>query len=282
MKTEYVKSYFKGFVLNEQELRRLIDTSREHILKLENNEFEQTVEVKLRDGSLLTTNDVDEILRLENLGSKSVERLSIKFSPINGTDNWFINVFFQDGYRHEDEWKSTKLEIVGESRDWVFLAASALEERLKRIQRISWPFLLSRRWLMLVPMLIALAIVPFSGDWSVGDYSAKAVKELEREYSEGNISNAIEAFIYYEKTKQAFQPNLSRAILPVVITFAVPMLIYMFALFAFPRFIPSYHFYWGDYIAVFDKRRNAIRVIWVALVLAIIASLIAGFILRYI
>ena len=112
------------------------------------------------------------------------------------------------------------------------------------------------------------------------DKNITAALELERLHKAGEISDPIEALITFEKLKheRGFLPTLA----PIIIAFGIPFLFFALAIPTLPRFFPSYNFYWGDYVQSFDKRRSITKVFWSAIVLGILASIIAGVLLRYI
>jgi len=85
--------------------------------------------------------------------------------------------------------------------------------------------------------------------------SKEPVEILENAYKNGEIQNPIEALILLEKARSAqhIGPKLiGLMILSFVIPFGISGLAYYFA----PRILSSYIFYWGDYISLYDKRKN--------------------------
>jgi hypothetical protein len=132
MKTEVSKGFNWGFLLSEQDLRRIIQTCQEHFSKLEVTAPRQLVSAKLRDGSLIDGEDVNSILSLENDGSKSIQRLKIVFDDGQETSDQHIEVQFQDGLKNSEGWTSIDYTVAGPSRDWAFLAASEIEERVRK------------------------------------------------------------------------------------------------------------------------------------------------------
>lgn len=81
MKTEIMREFKWGFVLNEQELRRIVETCNDHVKKLDlpEEKVEHLISGKLKDGSIVESEDINDILALENDASKSIERLRILF-----------------------------------------------------------------------------------------------------------------------------------------------------------------------------------------------------------
>ena len=74
MKTEIRRTYKWGFALTEQDVRRIAQTCREHGEKLAAAPIFQTFMVRLGDGSVIETRDIDQVLALENTGKRRVEK----------------------------------------------------------------------------------------------------------------------------------------------------------------------------------------------------------------
>lgn len=282
MKTEIEKDFKWGFLLDEQELRRILKTCKDHVAKLNlpNETVEHYIGVKLRDGSLIETKEIEDVFSLENEGSKSIEKLRIIFKEQkDDAPSWEISVTFQDGKRNSESWTSVYYKIVGESRDWVFLAAAEIEERLKKNKIISWPHISSREWLIASFMMATIVAMLFSM-FFLSDLSPNYGSTLEKAYKNKEISNAIEAMIFVEKSKSEI--SIGTMITPVLIGASIPFCLYLIVLLILPRISLTYNFYWGEFKVVYDKRKNWLTIFWIAIVLGILASIIAGLILRYV
>jgi len=117
MKTEISKSYTWGYVLSEQDLRRISQTCQEHLSKLQTDSQSVKISAKLRDGALIESNDINDITSLENDGSKAVQRVTLIFGDQKETPDQFIEVQFQDGWKNPNSWTSINYKIIGPSRD---------------------------------------------------------------------------------------------------------------------------------------------------------------------
>ena len=277
MRTEVSKAFNWGFLLTEQELRRTFTACREHAEKL-GGQPDPDISVKLKDGSLVEVKDLDQVLSLENAGSKAIKRLSIAFKDGADPNQWQVKVEFLDGFSNTENWNSVRFQVVGASRDLVFLAAAELEERLKKTRIVSWPYLASRRWLgSLIPMLVLIVVMPFFVD-NLGTES-DALFQLEEAYQGGSVENATEALIFFERAKQegrGFRFSLMLASIMVV-----PFVIVFGGAYVLSWLFPAYNFYLGDYVAYYDKRRSISRIVWGVFVLGVVASLIAGLMLQH-
>lgn len=274
MRTEVSKSFTWGFVLSEQELRRVFQTCKEHGEKLGPNGSRCRTSAKLKDGSLVESSELDDILCLENSGSKAIQRIGIEFEEPIAEPRWSISVGFQDGSANPESWTSVDFEVAGDSRDQVFLAASDLEERVKKTRILSWPYLTSKRWFLSVaPMLVAMFLLVITMTFIFAP-AKQAVEDLERQYSEGKVDDAIQALIFLEKARH------SDRFVIILVPLVAPFALFGFIALLLPKVFLAYNFYWGDYIGVFDKRRAFLKVVWIVLVLGVVASVIGGLVLR--
>ena len=273
MRTEVSKAFNWGFLLTEQELRRTFTACREHAEKL-GGKPNPDISVKLKDGSLVEVKDPDQVLSLENAGSKAIKRLSIAFKDGADPNQWQVKVEFLDGFSNTENWNSVRFQVVGASRDLVFLAAAELEERLKKTRIVSWPYLASRRWLgPLIPMLVLISVMPF-----VLSTESDALFQLEEAYQGGSVENATEALIFFERAKQEGRGfRLSLMLAGIMVG---PFVILFGGAYVLSWLFPAYNFYLGDYVAYYDKRRSISRIVWGVFGLGVVASLIAGLMLQ--
>jgi hypothetical protein len=81
MQTEIKRRHKWGFILTEQDLRRIIQTCREHGEKLCTGSVQQKFSAKLRDGAVTESANIDDIVGLENIGKRRIEKLHLVWSP---------------------------------------------------------------------------------------------------------------------------------------------------------------------------------------------------------
>lgn len=145
LKVDKSESYNWSIVVDEKELRRLDEIIKEALK--DGTELRLEYDLKFSDGSLIETSDINEIVLEENpknrqikyIGiSASSEKLSKKISISLGKKNWvYENVSFS---------------ISGDSRDWVYLTSSKIEERIKNLKQ--WYSIFPK----IDPFLILIAI----------------------------------------------------------------------------------------------------------------------------
>jgi len=88
MRTEIERHYKSGFLLPEQELRRIVQSGQQHAAKIGALQRPK-LSARMKDVSLVETEDIDEILSLENGGQKEVTTgssiyLTLSRLPRNG------------------------------------------------------------------------------------------------------------------------------------------------------------------------------------------------------
>lgn len=180
MFTESDKNYEQGFVIDETNLRRIVETINEQLSKVAEpeNEIDMQFEVKFRNGSITVFESVDEIFGMENSGSSGVVSIRIQSfireanNDISGNINrniygnlslipWpptgYIMLHFCD--REFTDSAPIKCTVRGTSADWVFVTASQLEERLLTSKRNLLPRILRPDWTIFLLVAFASAMV---------------------------------------------------------------------------------------------------------------------------
>lgn len=272
MKTKIDKSYDAGFLLGESELRRFIDVISEAFSKSQ-MKAEYAFQLKLADGSILEPSNIDEILSQENFGSKEIMSLNLKCQ--NNENDSCVELEFKDGLKNPKNWDAISYQINSDNRDWAFVLASELDERVKKIKMISWARFFNSKILMYSVLLILMGFSTFTV--LTGGNEVNALHTLEESYLAGDFKDPIEAMIFYEKQKREVVKK--SAIMYVMLAFPFLLLLGRSLL---PRIYPAYVFYWGDIVPTYDKRLAFAKTFWIVIVLGIGVSMAAGVLLRYV
>lgn len=275
MRTEIDHQYKWGFFLSEQELRRVAQSAEEHAAKVGTHTGTK-ITAKLKDGSLIESENLDDILGLENGGQKAVIRLTLQFDDGQEKPDSSIIVRFEDGVANHKSWDSVSVSVIGESRAAVFVAAADLDDRVKKTRTRAWPYLITRPLFMILPLLFGMILVLVTSNFFSPVISA--VDQLEQEYTAGRVSNPIEALILLERLKAT--PSIKRFTTSILIPFLTPWLLFLAIFTLAPKLTYSYVFYWGDAIARYNKRLSLGRTFWVVIILGVIVTVIGGLILR--
>ncbi len=283
-KTQIRKDFSWAFVLSEQDLRRLIQTCQEHFQKIPDIQtFKQHFSARLANGSIVESDKIDDIISLENSGSKLVQALTVRvddgkidYSKQNSPNpDWGVSIEF---LADSDKWENAapiSYFIAGQSRDWVFLVSSELEERLRKTKTYALENILPKSL-----QSYALALAAFFG-FLIGLFLAPSRQDvgtlLEQAYKTGSVKDPVEALIFIEKAKQ--QQGLGTVFGGLVGMVALASIAW-FALKLLPWLMPSYTFYWGDYIPIYDRRTKLQSIFWTVIVLGVLVSIASGIALK--
>jgi hypothetical protein len=279
MQTEVVKFFKRGFVLSEQELRRIYQSCIDNCKKSGCDAPRHVTEIKMEDGAVLKSDDIEEILLLENSGSKKITRLKLEFDDGSSDPTWSIKVSFCDVSNESNTSTSVTLDVKSSSRDWAFITAAELEERLKKISIISWNNMLSKKWMSSVAMILMMVVMFGSMIFFTDiDSQPQAGQALQESYDSGAIKDPIEAIIFIENFRVENRPSIVNILMPMLYSTVGIFTVFLFFLFILPRMRYDYNFYWGDHISIFDKQKSRIKAITGFIVFGVFASLIAGWI----
>ena len=125
-KTEVPISFRHGFVLSEQELRRISSACREQLVKAGGETVTESYVAHLKDHSVIESEAIEDVLSLENGGHKEIVRLELNFDSEPNK----IELRFKDAHQDSKSWESIGFDITSSDRDWAFLTASDLEDRV--------------------------------------------------------------------------------------------------------------------------------------------------------
>jgi hypothetical protein len=274
MRTEIFKEYKSGFLISEQEYRRIVQSGIDSASKLgSSTPFVTSFRAKLSSGSIISTESLDDIFNIENDGPKLIVELSVDIKPTSASEAWSINVTFLNGSKNPKSWVSTSYEIIGTSRDWAFLTASDIEDRIKRCKIFSWEALLSDKLVFPLLMMLAMMVVVFGA--SLFDHSSQSHIFLQQQVDAGKITDPVKAIIALEKYKNEQKTQY----LPIVTMFIVALITFGFPFIA-QIFSKPYNFYWGDYIAYYDRLKRRQNILWTVVVLGIIVSIISAYLTK--
>jgi hypothetical protein len=277
---ESTKILYHGFILTEQELRRLIALSEEQLQKSSPDEKPSTSYViKYENGAIAETTSLDEVLQQENTGSSAVVKLRVKSEIGKGRRPTRINVEFIDkDTGDENDSASIKYHIYGKTRDWVFVTTSLIEERITKIKRFSFNQFLSKSSVrffgsLIVPTVLMIAL--FIGLPSMAGRRQKAITEVESLWKQGQIKDPIDAMLRLQKTNPEYDV-LSYFMPAIYILIFILILIGMYILCL--RYYPTYNFCWGDYLHEFNRKESKRKFVLIGVVLTLIISFVGSLI----
>lgn len=290
MKTEARKSFYHGFVLTEQELRRIVDVATQQLEKVAARKPHTYIQVKFRNGTITDAASLDDLLSIENVGSKQIINRRILLTEgenedddIEKTDH-FILLRFTNPEEDEDP-RPISYVVRGTQRDWVFVTASELDERVTKIKCLSprtlfwgkprFPFVSAFLAIMALSVLAAITFTVTRSQPSVA-------QAIESQWKAGTLRDPIQAIIiqeqYYEASRRLANPRfvLFIAAIAAALMTGVLALIVQLAIILFPAYV----FCWGDNTKLYERRvqirRYVLGGVLLTLVLGIIASVIGN------
>jgi len=282
MRTQIDKRFNWGFFVSEQELRRLVDLAQSHMDKASPSPsgVKRAIEVHLSDGSIIETEQLDDVFGLENYGSKGIRSLDVAFrGEGEGAPTISFGLLEPTYFGWFDD-ESVRYSISGSSRDWAVIAASALEERLRKAKRVSWRRLFSRPNLSLGMLIVFLLSLVLTLLWipKAPSVSFDFAAALEQQRSEGKIRDGVDAIIQLERLKAShLASDRPDSLFPFMfITVLVLLVVLSFALrLVVVRLLPSYAFYWGDNIGVLDRKRFWAKLVFLGIGLTVAVSMLS-------
>jgi len=278
---ESKKSTKIGFILNEADLRRIVDLLKEQAKKIP--EVYKTTEkftIKYKNGVIAETESIDTVIEQENSGSGLIIRLKYELSTTTAQGDYYSSIEFINADADEDPGTtSIKYSFRGYDRDWVFVSSSLLNERIDKIKRFALnQYSRSLQFLMPLIFMIIFVLPMVINDIVSKSYSKNnsPSTQLKSMYKENKITGPIEAMICLEEMREANNEiKDKKSFKPVLYGFGAVGILILFYFFLI-RYYPVYNFCWGEYKDIFQKRESA-RGFWLVIIgIGIMVSFIGG------
>ena len=277
---ESSKAYYSGFVITEQDLRRLQTIAEDQFKKIHPNEKPAiSFQINYDNGAVAETTSIEDVLQEENTGSTRITRLRFRSEVGKGKNATRLTLEFANTDSDQQaEAVSMKYRIHAKSRDWVFVSSSLFEERLAKLRRFAPSQLLSKRSSRFVATIlipIALMVSMFAGLPSLYSKRQDVLVQLEARWSQGKLTDPVEAMLILQKNSPDY--SFFAIFAPTVYTLCAITLLaacYWLAL----RYYPTYNFCWGDYVQEFARKEARRKLILIGIVLALLVSVIGSII----
>jgi hypothetical protein len=298
IQVESNKTYSNGFNLTESDLRRMVEIGNEQLQKTNAGLLSSKYTLKYKNGVTEETKDIEEVLSLENSGSTKISELEIELKTSQQTatsrvpkDTQKIVIEFNSlqskRYSYKD---SVRLFVTGETRYWVFITTSIMEERINKI-KIFPVFQLNLRnsLFYFLYAFIFIILLGFLNSFSHGityDNTSRiqALDSLKDSYHQRDNVNIIDVIIDLQKKQLVTDPSnkvLNNIFKPLVKTiiygFASIIVLLLFYL-GLKQLFPIYIFNWGDYIDKYKKIKSIRNIVFIVFIVGIIVSIIGGLI----
>jgi len=298
IQVESNKTYPQGFNLSESDLRRIVDTGNEQLQKANAGILSAVYTLKYKNGVTEETKDIEEVLSLENSGSTKITGLEIELKASQKTEtsrimkdtHKIILEFKNPGSKRYANKDSIRLFVTGESRDWVFITTSIIEERINKIKIIPiFRLSLVNGLYIFLYAFVFIFVIGFINSLSqdiIYDNSARiqALDSLKNSYHNSDSLNIIDVIIDLQKKQLMTDPSNQTAktvfkplINTIIYGFSTVIVLLLFYLGLKPLF-PIYIFNWGDYIDRYRKIKSIRNVIFIVIIVGIIVSIIGGLI----
>ena len=239
MRTELGKSFTYGFLLTEQELRRIYDTMVQQMKHHGKDNFSGFFELRYINGVKVQKASLDEIIADNNSGKEQILGLKMALFSRSQFQETQIGIEVRIPPRRlkDDPQQPYSIQyyVVGDERDWVYLTSSQLDDRIANIKQL--PIFAYGGICMVIGVVIFCFIAALS------------------------IDNLFFQFPLGDR----------------IVVYLVASLVIIGGIATLYGF-PPYNFYWGDYIKSFSHRRAVgkyvINGVVISLVLSIIGSVI--------
>jgi hypothetical protein len=282
MLVEAKKRFEYGFVLNEQDLRRTIDVVIEQYQKLSTSPKPTIAyEIKYKNGAISKTDSLESVFNQENLGSSQIIKLVAVFEADLDGDCISVNIGFNNADLNEDPGTtSIWYNIQGNSRDWVFISSSLIQERIEKIKRFcpnqlgisgkrSSPI---RALLPLILMLVMFIPIILISESSQVSTSSLLIEAKDK----GELVTTIDALILIEQARES-RSSIFGDSFSSIISYGLVGIVSLIGIFVFLlRYYPVYNFIWGDYSEHFKKTEGIRKFILIIVLLGIIVSFVGG------
>ena len=234
------KSFQHGFVLDEQELRRIYNILVQQMNESNSHEdFDTTFTMVFKNKITVEKSSIEDVITENNGGLWEIESLEINLRSKNPSRTPRIIINFQ-----KEEYRSISYTIEGEDRNWVYLTSSQLEERITKIKQFTLSSnarfgLLILSTFPIITLLLFLSALLFpahvSLSWPTGDIILTIV---------------------------------------VIALLAVGVIAYF-------HFFSLFNFCWGDYTAIFERKRSIGKFILLGVLVVLLLGVIGGIIANY-
>ncbi|SFH84798.1 hypothetical protein SAMN05443292_0397 [Halpernia frigidisoli] len=289
--TETSRTINSGFLLNEQEFRRLIEIIIEQFEKIEDKSTPDfKFIIKNFNGFVIETHDLDFILKMENDGSSQIIDLEIN-SVSKSLQNTIIILFSNNFSDRTKEDKSIRYSIKSENRDWAMISSSLIDDRLNKININNKAFTFTRRLLLSLTTLLMIGMLTYlmfnlNSIETKNVNTLKVLKNLEFKLNHNENINFVKALIEVERSKINNNQDIAffgktKYFMWVIIPFLFIMTFFDSVKKIIIKYFPNRIFYWGDYIDKYDKiikRRNIfIGFVFITLFISIVVNLFSNF-----
>jgi hypothetical protein len=278
------KSYNQGFLITEQELRRLVDMISDQLKKVDRIlEPELSYTIKFKNGVVATTEILTDIFTLENGGLGEIINFELKASTGKEKNAHEIKIEFKRENSRYFPYLKRPIEhsIKGKSRDWVFVTSSQIEERINKLKPPGISILDSARFneLIFAGCIFFIVFLSIVSNTFFKNNKSEYINDIETKWKANEITDPIEVLLIFEKNKGSL--NLE-PIKYVLMFFLVLIILYFLFKMFVKKYYPLYNFCWGDYLEEYNSKEKLRKNFIALFVIGILVSIIGGLVANYI
>jgi len=254
-------SFRRGFLLDEEKLRKLRDIIGKRLSK-EPNDLAVTYKVSRGDSYSYTTTSIDDVGKEDNEDWRAITRLEL-----------LVDGNAQLEFRLSFDKSGTELKIIGEDRDFIFLLLSDVKDFVENeiCVAVTFPRNFERALAMIVVM-VAMFLM----------FGTLAYREWQE--SPDAIENALKSNDSLDKLNYLVERTRTQRMGMVV--WAGPFLMLISVLLLSTSFLevpirkgfPSNEFLFGKRKQTFDRRRTLFGNVFWVVVVGLVVSIIGGII----
>jgi hypothetical protein len=242
--------------------------------------YECSYEVRYRNGAISSLDSLDSIFEGENSGSEAVRLVALTFKENAEKPTVKIAITFADVTEESDRQDSMHYALEGEDRDWVFVASSQLSERIARIEKFNFPRLAQSRLMapivMLAIMTVLVFVLLFSSFSQRGD-TLHRVQQLRGFWKSGELRDPVDTILRIEEAKASDESRFPMANLSGLLIALIGTPLCLFGLFPLLSYgFPAYNFMWGEYQAVYDRRKARMRLVFGTIIGTVVLGIVGN------
>ena len=257
----YVEHVFsKGFLLDEEKLRKIVNIIEQRLLRTE-SQIPHSFKIFRADSYSYETKNLEDIIHEDNTNWKRIEKIEITANKGDGFN--FRLVFSGEG---------TSICISGSNRDQVYLLFSDLREYLKNEVNICMviPKELDSFIYTFFPMLMFLALIFLI--YKI-DSSLPTMEEIRKTTNSSELHEKLNFLIKYKSPEtrsaiRAFWPMALILVLVPIISILLKKYVYIF--------FPSNLFLIGVQKQRYERRRRICTNVFWGIIIAFIIGILAG------
>ncbi|KAA5533560.1 hypothetical protein F0919_13555 [Taibaiella lutea] len=287
--TQSSKSIDTGFLLNEQELRRIIEVINEQFEKTESNKnLKITYIIENANGQVIETTSLEYIINYENIGPSEIVTLTVE--AIGDIPNEEIKLTFSNTSSEKSkELNSIRYKIKSENRDWALVSSSLFDDRINKIVKSNFVGLKVSHFIS-APLFIFLSIILFASFSSLGHKNQNLLtllNNLEKKIQQHQNVDVLSSIVKIEKVRM-MEGDINNTLLgklKYLVWFMIPSMMLFFFTDSIEsviaKYFPNKLFFWGDYIEKHNKmikRRNLILgFVFVTVIIGIVINILSNF-----